>query len=140
MSCHVRAQPKVFGDSSQLSVWPLAISSYVLKECCILQRGITFPTTSIPIASGGHLGESGSLLVVSLCIPHSHQQSLERFYAGRGIIDKDEEDYRSQHTSLGNMVPLLTCTDSDTTPSTVSFWFLSVRNALIQSRVFPRMP
>ena len=89
MSCLVRSQHQgilltlhswVYGLWVSSWTW-LAISSYVLEECCISQGGMTFPTTSpIPIVSGGHLGGSGSLcLIVSLCILHSHQQKVSNW-------------------------------------------------------------
>ena len=54
-------------------------------------------------------------------------------YAGREIVDKDEEEYISQHFP-GEHGTALDVYRFDTTPSTVTFWGLSVRNALIKSR------
>ena len=60
---------------------------------------------SIPIVSGGHLGESGHLFSgrISLYTTQSSaKKSQNGFNDGREVVDKDKKEYWSQHTFLGN--------------------------------------
>ena len=139
--------PRYLADSSHLRIRPLrsnqtviAFAFYKLRRRCTSPGEKTCPIAFSHSHSCCRPSWRMTMTVVGwldfLYTTQSSAKSLEcdLMLAGRSLINSRQS---TGPKTLPWGIPLLTWAGSDATPSTVTLWDLSVRNALIQFKVLP---